>query len=66
MKKSTTKTTTNDTKSNLDADALDIACGADTLAFSTRRSIGPWTSGDGKTIGFYVYDNNPFHHPEER
>jgi hypothetical protein len=39
-----------------------IAREAYTTNFSSRRGIGPWTDNGGKTIGFYVYDNNPWSH----
>lgn len=45
---------------DFNADALDIACGANTLAIQNRRGIGEWTDASGKTIGFYVYDNHPY------
>jgi hypothetical protein len=32
--------------------------------FSSRRGSGEW-SEDEKTIGFYVYDNNPWSHDQE-
>lgn len=61
---SSVKTTRKTRTRNLDHHAFDIARDNHENNFSSRRGFGGW-SDDGKSLGFYLWDNNPWGHDEE-